>query len=89
MFYHQLFYLKYLNIIFSRSHTFVSARIQTEYDSFVYRAVSCLYDNIDKTTWQYLVMLPFGQVSSRMVVNLFHYVLHIKSGSFKSSKLLV
>jgi len=62
----------------------VSARIQTEYDSFFCRAVSCLYDNIDKTTWQYLVMLPFGQVSSSMVVHLFQYVLHIKSGLFKS-----
>lgn len=73
----------------SRNHKFVSARIQTEYDSFLYRSVSCLYDNKDKTTWQYLVMLPFGQVSSHMVVNLFHYVLHTKSGSFKWSILLI
>lgn len=59
---------------------FTSARVQTEYDSFVCRAVSCLYDNTDRTTWQYLVMLPFSQVSSKMVYHLFQYILHIKSG---------
>lgn len=69
-------------MVLSRSHKFVSARIQTEYDSFLCRAVSCLYDNTDRTTWQYLVMLPFGQVSSQMALHIFHYVLHIKSGLF-------
>lgn len=58
----------------------MSDRIQTEYDAFLFRAVCCLYNNVDRTTWQYLVMLPFGQVSSKMVVNLFQYILHIKSG---------
>jgi hypothetical protein len=61
----------------------VSARIQTEYDSFLKRIVSCLYDNDDRTTWQYLVMLPFSQVSSPMVLHLFQHMLHIKSGSFE------
>lgn len=63
----------------------MSARIQTEYDSFLSRAVSCLYDSVDRTTWQYLVMLPFGQVSSQMVLHLFKFVLCIKSGLFKLS----
>ncbi|KAE9544479.1 hypothetical protein AGLY_000020 [Aphis glycines] len=62
-----------------KNHKFVSDRIQTEYDAFLFRAVCCLYNNVDKTTWQYLVMLPFGQVSSKMVVHLFQYILHIKS----------
>ncbi|XP_025411523.1 ectopic P granules protein 5 homolog isoform X2 [Sipha flava] len=62
-------------------HKFVSARIQTEYDSFLKRIVSCLYDNDDRTTWQYLVMLPFSQVSSPMVLHLFQHMLHIKSVS--------
>jgi len=61
----------------------VTARIQTEYDAFLFRAVSCLYNNVDRTTWQYLVMLPFGQVSYQMVVHIFQFVLHIKTGSLK------
>lgn len=73
-----------INIILFRNYKFVSARIQTEYDSFLYRAVCCLYDNVDKTTWQYLVMLPFGQVSSQMGMHIFQYLLHIKSGILKS-----
>lgn len=80
--YYILSIIKFINTIFFRNHKFLSARIQTEYNSFLYRAVSCLYDNSDRTTWQYLVMLPFGQVSPQMVMHIFQYMLHIKSGTY-------
>ncbi|XP_050432163.1 ectopic P granules protein 5 homolog [Adelges cooleyi] len=60
-------------------HKYVSARVQTEYDAFLDRAVKCLYGNVDRTTWQYLVMLPFSHMSSQTSKDLFQYLLHIKS----------
>ncbi|XP_050538200.1 ectopic P granules protein 5 homolog isoform X2 [Daktulosphaira vitifoliae] len=61
-------------------YKYVSPRVQTEYDALIERTVLCLYDNIDRTTWQYLVMLPFKYISSQTSISLYQYILNLKSG---------
>lgn len=50
------------------------ARVRVEFDMFVLRAANYIYQSRCLGTWQYLAMLPFGEVSAETVWRLYFFL---------------
>lgn len=49
-------------------------RVRIEFDMFVMRAANYIYQSRCLGTWQYLAMLPFGELSADTVWRLYFFL---------------
>lgn len=75
---HTVIYVAELHVIFGRNSCAkdeeMCERIRVEFDMFVMRAANYIYRSRCLGTWQYLAILPFGELSADTVWRLYFFL---------------